>query len=106
MKNVRLSVLVALVLLFSACSIKPTWDLAGKWKTEDGKQTIEFMRNGTLTLQNEETALTTAYKRKDPKHLQIDLGPLGMFVIKFAVSNNTLTLTDANGTVCQLQRAR
>jgi hypothetical protein len=106
MKTVRLSVLVCFALLFAACSLKPTWDLVGKWQHDQGKGSIEFFRNGTLTLQNGGTTLTTSYKMKDPKHLQVEMGSLGTLVLKLTVNRDSLTLTDPEGKVSKFQKVK
>jgi hypothetical protein len=106
MKTVRLSALLCFALLFSACSLKPTWDLAGKWQNDKSQETIEFLRNGTLTLKNQGTTLTTTYRMKDPKHMQIDVGSLGTLVMKVATSKDSLSLTDPSGKVTTLHKAK
>jgi len=106
MKVVRLCLVVCLVLMSASCSLKTNWDLVGKWQNEDGKETIEFTRNGMINLTNDGVSLTCNYKFSDPKHMEIHVGSLGTFVMKVTVSGGTLTMTDAGGKVAKYKRAK
>ncbi len=106
MKAVRLGLILCLVMMFAACSLKPTWDIIGKWQKTEGGETIEFARNGNMTLTNGKTSVTVPFKFGDPQHLQIDLGSIGMVTAQTAVGKDSLTITDANGKVSTYKRVK
>lgn len=106
MKAVRMCLVVCFALMFASCALKPGWDMVGKWQKNDAKDTIEFSTGGTLSMVSGNTSLTASYKLRDPAHLEINMGVLGPLVLKVALSNNVLSITDANGKVTQYHRVK
>ena len=106
MKAVRLILVVCLVLMSASCTLKPAWDIAGKWQKVDGNEIIDLARGGTVTLNNGPTSLKAHYKFNDAKQMQIDLGSLGSLTLQAEIQGDTLTLTDAAGKVSQFKKVK
>lgn len=71
--------------------------MLGKWQKVDGKETVEFTRDGTVILASGPTQIKTNFRMKDPKTLDILLASLGSVTLQVAVDKDILTLTDAKG---------
>lgn len=106
MKAVRLCLVVCFALLFASCSLKPAWDVAGNWQKMEGKETISFSRNGTVTLATGLTNVTTTFKFTDNTHLKLDMGSLGTFDLEVHLAKDTLTLTGPDGKVSKYKKVK
>ena len=104
MKAVRLLVTVCFVLILASCSLKPMWDMAGKWQQVEGSGTVEFSKNGTVTISDGTTSFTTKFLFVDPEHMRIDLGSLGGVVMKVSVSKEELVVTQPSGEVVKFKK--
>jgi uncharacterized protein (DUF2147 family) len=72
------SVIVAIALL-SSCSLKPEDAIVGKWKETDGNETIEFFRDGTFIMADEELPIEGTYKFIDKDRIRIKFEGIGGF---------------------------
>ncbi|GKT09049.1 DUF5640 domain-containing protein [Desulforhabdus sp. TSK] len=106
MKAVRLCVVLCFALLLASCSLKPNWDLMGKWQKVDGTEMLEFTGKGTVALTDGPISINTTYKLVDGKLLQINVGSLGAVELKVSIAQNTMTLTDSRGQVTTFKKAR
>lgn len=97
MKAFRFACGVLLVLFVVSCSVQQSWVMIGKWQKVDGKDTVEFMRDGTVTVVSGPTTIKTTFRMNDPKKLEIALGNFGSIPLQVAVEKDILTLTDAKG---------
>ncbi len=97
MKVFRLSPVLLLLVFLASCSLKPAWDLTGKWEKVDGKETLEFAQKGVVVLSSGSTTLTSTYKMADAKHLQIEVGSFGPLVFEIQLAGNDLVLKGASG---------
>ena len=97
MKAFRLACGFLLALFVVSCSIQQSWVMIGKWQKVDGKDTIEFMRDGTMNVVSGPTTIKTTFRMNDPKKLEISLGSFGSLPLQMAVDKDILTLTDAKG---------
>lgn len=97
MKAFRFASVGLLVLFVISCSAQTSWIMVGKWQKVDGKETIEFMRDGTVVLVSGPTDIKTTFRMKDPKTLDISLATFGTVTMQLAVDKEILTLTDAKG---------
>jgi len=61
------------------------------------KDTVEFMRDGTMNLVSGPTTIKTTFRMNDPKKLEISMGSFGSIPLQMAVDKDILTLTDAKG---------
>jgi hypothetical protein len=89
--------LVLIVVLIAACTANQSKGLNGTWQKENGSETITFSQDGKLTMVDGPTTITTSYKIEDKEKIQANLGMFGTGTIKFSLSKDTLTLTDAKG---------
>jgi len=106
MKAVRFCLVVCFALLFASCSLKPAWDVAGNWENMDGKETLSFSRNGTVTLTNGLSTINTTFKFTDSKNLKLDMGSLGTFDMEAHVAKDILTLTGPDGKISKYRKAK
>jgi len=106
MKAVRLSIIVCCVLVLASCSLKPAWDVVGKWQKVDGEETLEFSRNGAVTMVSGATTFTGTFRFTDAKHMEMNAGSLGIIVTQVTASANNLILTDVNGKVTKFRKVK
>lgn len=106
MKVVRVFLVVGVLMALASCSLKGSWDLAGKWEKVDGHETVEFLRNGTMNMVSGPISLSAPYRLTDAHHAEIKVGGLGAFSLKFAVVKDSLTLTDASGQVTAYKKVK
>ena len=98
MKAIRFLLALAFVVVaLAACTSNQSAGLTGSWQKENGNETIAFSQDGKLTMVNGPATITTSYKIEDKEKLQANLGVFGTGAIKFSLSKDTLTLTDAKG---------
>lgn len=106
MKAFRLFLVVCLVILSASCTLKPAWDVVGKWEKVGGKETLEFTRNGMVNYTNGVITLTAPYSFTDEKHLKIDLGGLGSLSMQASVAKDIFTLVDAKGKATEFRKVK
>lgn len=95
-----ISVFLALSLVITACS-SPRQKFVGKWQNTQLGTTIEFFKDGTITVTSStwgvDTSVTGSYRVLDDKSLRIDSsGGLfggGSAVCQYSISGDTLKLT-------------
>lgn len=106
MKSVRMVVAVCFALLLASCSIQQTWEIVGKWQSQDGTTMVQFFQDGVMTFNEKGINLTCTYKLTDPKHVRISIGSLGSFSAEVAVSKDSLVMTGADGKTLKFQRMK
>ncbi len=99
-----LAVVFAIVLI-AACTSKQKKDLAGKWQNEKGKVVFEFAPDGKLNAKTGPATISTYYK-VDKDQLKVDLGIFGTGTLKYALSKDTLTITDPHGQSTKYSRVK
>jgi len=97
---------IGLVVFAASCSLKPSWDVVGKWQKMDGTETLEFSRNGTVTVTSGASSLTVPYVFMDAKHVQITLGPFGSLSTEAIVTADSLVLTATKGKVSKYKKLK
>ncbi len=96
-KNIYLILVTAFVLLsLSGCGGGD--NIVGKWQSDTSEnETLEFFRDGTMTLTSYGVAVTRNYSFPDNDHVKVEmnglLGVLGSSVYEYLVKGNTLTLS-------------
>jgi uncharacterized protein (DUF2147 family) len=94
---------VAMVFMFTSCSPKPENPIVGKWKNIDGTETMEFFKDGTVSLVGKEMSLGGTYKFVDTNRMKLEYGDLGAWmgpiITTISISGNELTLTMPDGKV-------
>lgn len=106
MKAVRLLVAVSFALLLASCSIQHTWELVGKWQSQDGTAMVQFFQDGVMTFNEKGINLTCTYKMTDLRHVSIDVGNLGSFRAEIKVTKDSLVMTGAHGKTMQFHRLK
>jgi hypothetical protein len=98
-------IFLASILLLSlglvSCQQDPKAAIAGKWKELNGDETIEFLRDGTVTIKGKDGNLSGSYSFPDKNHLKLELGGIGALagpmVATYSIASNQLTLTAPDG---------
>jgi len=89
-------------------SSKPQDAIIGKWLLIGGDETIEFFKDGTVSIVKGKDAMAGNYKFIDKDRLRLDLGGFGAIagpaVIRVSISGDELTLTDPAGGVSRYYR--
>jgi len=106
MKVLRLFLALCLMVAASSCALKPSWDVVGTWQKEDGSETIEFARNGTVTVKTMNATFTVPYMFSDTKHISVHVGSLGSTKVAVAVQGDEMTLTGPNGKVSKFKKVK
>lgn len=107
MKKTYLFLIFCFVFLLASCSSKPEDLIIGKWQKIDGTGTIEFFKDGTVSITGT-TGLgkksgAGTFKFVDDSHLRLE--GLGI-VVKISLSQDELTLTDPEGNVSKYRRGK
>ncbi len=80
--------------------------LIGKWESMDGKETIEFFKDGTVMVISRGLPFGGTYKLIDHSSLRLKVESIFPMVVvmKFSVSRNSLSLTDPYGKTTKYKR--
>ncbi len=93
--------LISTVVCFSFCAscLSDTKDsLVGKWKNKEGKDTIEFFKEGTVCARENYVELCGTYRFVDDNRIRVRFGSMGEIEIyNIAFSDNELTIFFPNG---------
>jgi hypothetical protein len=91
----RIVCLLSLVLVLG-CRPQPEESALGKWQTSDGKQRLEFHRDGSLNGVDEYgQSLSGSFSRIDPERIRLNVN------IRTTNATGQITADSASG-VCQL----
>lgn len=97
MKATRLLwVLLIAVVALAACMAGKPNELIGNWQKEDGSR-IEFLKDGKVNFTGGPVTISTSFKIEQRGSLSVDLGIFGTASFKYAVAQDSLTLTNAQG---------
>ena len=97
--------LAVLMLMFAATACRsPQSSIVGKWEADDGIETWEFFKDGTVSVSGGWFPVAGNYKFIDRNHMRIDFGGLGALagpqVFEVDISGNRLILkSERLGTV-------
>lgn len=96
---------MVIILFISGCTglSNPENKIIGKWQEIEGTETLEFYKDGTISIVGDISA-TGNYKFIDDNTMRVDFGSLGSIVLKTSISNDELILTEANGDVSKYKR--
>jgi hypothetical protein len=106
MKVVRFCLVLCLVVMAASCALKPSWDVIGKWQKVDGNETIEFARNGNVTITTGTNSFSVPYMFSDTKHISVQAGSLGNTKVAVVVEGDLMTLTGPNGKVSKFKKVK
>lgn len=102
--------LVLLVVFVVSCSAKPEDTIVGKWSEVEGTETLEFFKDGTISLVSRGMPMGGSYKFVDTDRMKWELGGMGALtgpiIVTVSISGNVLTLTMPNGNVGKYKRTK
>ncbi|MEW6573252.1 MAG: hypothetical protein AB1374_06425 [Bacillota bacterium] len=103
-------IITFILALLVSCSPNPEKAIIGKWSEIDGTETIEFFKDGTLTVADEGMDMGGSYEFVEKNRIRVELGGLGAlagpFVATVSISGNELTWTMPDGEVSKYRRVR
>lgn len=101
MKTFVVTLVVCIGLFVAACSAKRS--LVGKWEEIGGKEKMELLEGGTISVSSGSMSVSGKYSFPDDTHLKVEFEGLmalgGPQIQSFAISDGVLTLTDPKGKV-------
>ncbi len=97
MKCVRLGMALMLIALVSACTMKQTVPLPGKWQNVNTGRVIEFTNDGMMFSTVDGKTNQLGYRLLDNKKIQFFVGDMTFGVVELHVERGRLTLVDAEG---------
>ncbi len=84
--------------LCASCLSDPKDSLVGKWKNKEGKDTIEFFKEGTVCARENNVELCGNYRFVDDNRIRVRFGSMGEIEIyNISFSDNELTIFFPNG---------
>ncbi len=97
MKCVRFGMAFMLIVLMSACTMKQTVPLPGKWQNLSTGRIIEFTSDGVMLSTEDGKTNRVGYRLMDNKRVQFFVGDMTMGVVELRVERDRLTLVDSEG---------
>lgn len=105
-----IGLIVLSVIFLSGCIQKPEDAVIGKWKEVSGTETIEFFKDGTITIVDKGMSMSGNYKFIDNEHIRMDLGGLGALmgpiISKVSFTNDELVMITEKGKEYKYQRVK
>ena len=102
--------IMAVGALLSSCAAKPEDALVGKWKEVGGTETMEFFKDGTVSIVDEGMSMAGSYRFVDKDRVKVELGGLGALmgpvVARVSISGEDLSWTMPDGKVSKYKRAK
>jgi len=96
--------------LLSSCAAKPEDALVVKWKEVGGTETMEFFKDGTVSIVDEGMSMAGSYRFVDKDRVKVELGGLGALmgpvVARVSISGEDLSWTMPDGKVSKYKRAK
>lgn len=90
-------VIICIVAMLSSCSSKPEKAIVGKWKEIGGSETMEFFKDGTLSIADDSVYFGGNYKFIDKDSIKMELGGSGAMagpvVARVSITGEELTIT-------------
>jgi len=81
-----------------SCSSDPNVQLVGKWVNKEGKDTIEFFKEGTVCARENKLEVCGNYRFVDDNRIRVRFGHMGEIEIyNISISNNELIIFFSNG---------
>src|SRR5437899_2199112 len=99
--------MLAVVAVFVSCSTKSS--IVGKWQEIGGTETLEFFKDGTLSVVNKGTAITGKYSFLDDTRIKLEIGGIvgalaGSQIVTVSIADGELSLTDQKGKVSRYRK--
>ena len=84
--------------LSGSCTNGPNGKLVGKWINKEGKDTIEFFKEGTVCVRDNNIELCGNYRFVDEDRIRVRFGNKGEIeIFNLSISGNALTIFFSNG---------
>lgn len=91
--------------LYASCVGDSSNSLVGKWKNKEGKDTIEFFKEGTVCARENNVELCGNYRFVDDNRIRVRFGRMGEIEIyNISISDNELTIFFSNGESCRFKK--
>jgi hypothetical protein len=104
----RTLVVLVSALLFVSCSLKSS--IVGKWQEIGGSETIEFFKDGTISLTSHGISLNGKYTFIEDDRIKVEFGGLGSIagpiLYRASISSGELTLNDSKGKTSKFARVK
>ena len=101
-----LVVTVLSFLLSSSCNGGPHGALVGKWINKEGKDTIEFFKEGTVCIRDSDVEVCGNYRFVDDDRIRVRFESINEIeIFNIAISDNELTIFFSNGECSTFRRA-
>lgn len=82
--------------------------LVGKWEEIGGKEKMEFLEGGAISVTSGSMSASGKYSFPDDAHVKVEfegfMALAGPQIQSFAISDGVLTLTDAKGKVSKYKK--
>lgn len=108
--NLLIILLILSAVMLNGCIQNPEAAIIGKWDEIDGTETIEFFKDGTITVDDKGMSFGGDYKFIDNDRIRIELGGLGALagpmIVKVSISKDELSLTTSDGDIDKYQRVK
>lgn len=101
---IRSSMFVLAMLITVACSFKSQNSIVGKWKDVEKAQTVEFSKEGSLSISGEGFSMTGQYQLIEEGRVKIDFTGGLSSTLSVKVTGDELSMTDPNGVVSRYKR--
>jgi len=106
MKRVTVILEVLILVGLVGCGKSKEKTIVGKWKEVGGTQTIEFFKDGTVTVVDKgEPTLPGDYRFLDDNRIRMNLALFGPIIAEVSSSRDEITLTNPFGEVEKYRRA-
>lgn len=94
------------ILLCSSCTGGPHGQLVGKWVNKEGKDTIEFFKEGTVCIRDRDVEVCGTYRFVDDDRIRVRFESINEIeIFNIAISGNELTIFFSNGECSTFRRA-
>ena len=100
-------VLTVLSFLFcSSCTGGPQGTLVGRWVNKEGKDTIEFFKEGTVCIRDRDVEVCGTYRFVDDDRIRVRFESINEIeIFNIAISRGELTIFFSNGECSTFRRA-
>lgn len=102
-RNQVIVILFGIILCIFSCTSNPEDAIVGKWQQIDGTETVEFFKEGTITIDPDDMpSMSGNYSFIDKDRIKIELGGrvgsiVDPMVLKVQITRNELTTTFPKG---------
>jgi hypothetical protein len=104
MRRVGLTLVAVLLGAVASCSSKPTDAIVGKWQQVDGKEVLEFLKDGTLTTTYDNSVETCRFLDED--RMRVEGAGKPAMVLTVRITGEELKITYPNGNTTTHRRIK